>query len=305
VNIFAAGVVSQSREGRVNPLAAAVAELRRLYPAAPNHQPWLKSLAGLIIGTFVLAVFFWLVESIWPEDHSQPKWRLESRLDLFYWFFDSLVARVAMVGAATVAIVLLLLRVPHHPTLVTAQPLWLQAIETLVLGDLLGYWIHRAMHSVPWLWRIHAIHHSSEQLDWLAAARVHPLETLIHRSLNVAPFFVLGFSPAVLSFHGPFLALYPIFLHSNIRFGYGRLRHWIASPAFHRWHHSADAVAINRNFAALLPLWDHLFGTLWLPEKARPERYCIAGERIEPSVRVQLMYPWHGHLRHAPRTGKT
>src|SRR5262245_17415371 len=61
---------------------------------------------------------------------------------------------------------------------VATQPWWLQAIEVVLLSDLLVYWGHRLQHRVDWLWRFHSIHHSAEHLDWLAAHREHPLDTV-------------------------------------------------------------------------------------------------------------------------------
>lgn len=66
---------------------------------------------------------------------------------------------------------------------VTGQPAWIQFIEIVVVADLVQYWIHRAYHAVPALWRIHAVHHSSETMDWLAGPRLHLIETVSMRSL--------------------------------------------------------------------------------------------------------------------------
>ena len=271
--------------------ADAIAQLRALYPAAPA-RPVFRQLAGFVAGTCVLALFFHFFERLWPEDAAQRRTPREGRIDLFYWFLDSLVARVTFLGGAVVAVTLILLRIPHHPTWVTRQPLWAQAPEALLIGDLTGYWIHRAMHRIPWLWRIHAVHHSSERLNWLAAARVHPLETLIHRALSVAPVFLLGFSPGVVAFFAPFLAIYPIFIHANVRFDYGIFRGIVASPWFHRWHHSSDPAALNSNYAGLLPVWDYLFGTAHITPGRRPENYGLAHGQMPDSVLRQLLWPF-------------
>jgi sterol desaturase/sphingolipid hydroxylase (fatty acid hydroxylase superfamily) len=61
---------------------------------------------------------------------------------------------------------------------VAAQPWWLQVLEVVVLSDLIIYWGHRLQHRVGLLWRFHAVHHSAEHLDWLAAHREHPLDTI-------------------------------------------------------------------------------------------------------------------------------
>ena len=148
------------------------------------------------------------------------------------------------------------------------------------------------MHEVPWLWRIHRVHHSSERLDWLASARVHPLETVWTRTISVLPLFLLGFSPKLTAGLAGFIAIYPIFIHSKVRWGYGWIGYVVASPAFHRWHHSADSGALNKNYSALLPLYDFLFGAAHFPKTGKPERYGLAGEQAPESFARQLIWPF-------------
>ena len=63
----------------------------------------------------------------------------------------------------------------------------------------------------------------------------------------------------------PFLGLYGILLHANVTWTFGPLRYVIASPAFHRWHHTSEEAGLDKNFAGLLPIWDLLFRTFYLP----------------------------------------
>ena len=72
-------------------------------------------------------------------------------------------------------------------------PLWSRVAMALMLGDLLTYWFHRACHHYEFLWRFHAVHHSAERLDWLAAHREHPLFA------NLAPYLDLLFG----TYHRP------------------------------------------------------------------------------------------------------
>jgi sterol desaturase/sphingolipid hydroxylase (fatty acid hydroxylase superfamily) len=276
------------------PIRDAIVELQRLYPAAPaTGKGPLAALAGFVVGTALLALLFWILERLWPENPAQRQLRKARGTDVAFWVIDSVVARVAVLGSVLAGIVLLLLRLPHGHAVVGRQPGLLQVIEMLILADLTSYWIHRAMHSVPRLWRIHAVHHSSEQLDWLAAGRVHPLETLISRTLVTVPIFLAGFPPRAMAAFVPVLGLYPIFLHANVRWGFGRAGRWIASPAFHRWHHSADPEARDRNFAGIFPFWDRLFGTLHLPAARRPQRYgLLNGQFIASRLGALLRYPF-------------
>jgi len=152
-----------------NAIVHAVSELRRTYPPAPA-QPSGKMVLGLLIGTFLLGALFYLLERLFPEQPDQRALRAGTKVDAIYWFFDFFIAR-RLVTAATVIVLigLVALNTPRS-TLLSRQPLWAQAIEALLVADFCGYWANRMMHQVPALWRLHKVHHSSEQLDWLAAA---------------------------------------------------------------------------------------------------------------------------------------
>src|SRR5204863_7152204 len=107
---------------------------------------------------------------------------------------------------------------------IVGLPYWVQIPTIIVLSDLGFYWTHRMFHAVPWLWRFHAIHHSIEELDWLAASRVHPVDQIVTRGVSLAPVFALGFSEwavgvSILLFHWQ-----AVFVHSNLRIKFGPLR---------------------------------------------------------------------------------
>jgi sterol desaturase/sphingolipid hydroxylase (fatty acid hydroxylase superfamily) len=42
--------------------------------------------------------------------------------------------------------------------------------------DLAKYAIHRAFHSVSFLWRVHRVHHSDPDFDVSTSVQVHPIE---------------------------------------------------------------------------------------------------------------------------------
>jgi sterol desaturase/sphingolipid hydroxylase (fatty acid hydroxylase superfamily) len=193
---------------------------------------------------------------------------------------------------ALVAILLVARVLPHAGMpAISRQPAWLQGLEILFVGDLCGYWSHRLFHTHPALWRFHAVHHSPEQLDWLAAARVHPVDTIAGRLASMLPLYLLGFSGAGLAPYALLLAVYPIYLHANVSWGYGPLRYVISSPAFHRWHHSSEKAALDKNFSGLFPIIDLLFGTAYFPHH-RSARYGLYRERMPRGVIAQLRYPF-------------
>jgi sterol desaturase/sphingolipid hydroxylase (fatty acid hydroxylase superfamily) len=103
---------------------------------------------------------------------------------------------------------------------------------------------------------------------------------------------MLGFSNGVLAAYAPFLALYPIFIHANISWDFGPIGYIIASPRFHRWHHSSDKAALDKNFAGLFPAIDYIFGTAYYPKGVAPQKYGLDGEQMPVGVWQQLSYPF-------------
>ncbi len=104
---------------------------------------------------------------------------------------------------------------------------------------------------------------------------------------------LLGFAPAALAAYLPFLTLYAIMLHANVDWSFGPLRNVIASPAYHRWHHAAEAQALNKNFSGLFPFYDRLFGTHYLPRGTKAAGFGIISGEVPPRGFVgQMLYPF-------------
>ena len=151
----------------------------------------------------------------------------------------------------------------------------------VLIGDAGYYWAHRAAHGLPILWRFHRIHHAAEELDWMAAARVHPVDQLVLHLGWIIPLKLLGVASPWFAAYAVFLTVLPLLAHSNIKASFGPLQWLIVTPDFHHWHHTAEADAINHNFAGQLPVVDLIFGTWWFPSGRRVMRYGIDGAVAE------------------------
>lgn len=171
---------------------------------------------------------------------------------------------------------------------VAVQPWWLQVIEVILLSDLLIYWGHRLQHRVGFLWRFHSVHHSAEHLDWLAAHREHPLDTIYTMGLINLPAFILGFPLETLAGFLTFRGLWAIYIHSNVRLPIGSLRWFIGAPELHHWHHARERFA--GNYANISPLMDLLFGTYRCPP-VEPDSLGLT-EPIPRSYFGQMLYPF-------------
>jgi len=173
---------------------------------------------------------------------------------------------------------------------VASQPWWLQVLEVVLLSDLLIYWGHRLQHRYSFLWRFHSIHHSAEHLDWLAAHREHPIDSIYTIGLINLPAFALGFPLETLAGFMAFRGIWAIYIHSNVRLPIGPLRWFIGAPELHHWHHARERFA--GNYANISPLMDLLFGTYRCPP-TEPESLGVS----EPMARSYL-----GQLSHPFRT---
>lgn len=257
------------------------------------------TLIGVSVSFLVLAVVFSLLEILWPAIPEKPRWRKDSRLDLLYWFVTPLLTRTISRGVALVTIVVVTLLIGRSvdPSIadgfgpIPTQPRWLVVVEMFLLADLLGYWCHRLFHGRR-LWRFHAVHHSSTQVDWLSSVRLHPVNDIVTRSLQVIPLVLLGFPLKALAVLVPFIGLHALLLHANVPWTFGPLRYVISSPVFHRWHHTTASEAMNRNFAGFFPLWDLVFGTFHMPADRQPADFGIAGSDVPAGFAGQMLYPF-------------
>lgn len=262
------------------------------------------SLAGVVAGFLLLGALLWPLEKTWPAIRGQKVRRRGFGTDVTYWLFTPLVTKVITRVAVVVALVplVMLAGIPldrehvqaffaHPGRAVQRQPVALQILEVLLLGDFIGYWVHRFFHGRR-LWRFHAVHHGSKDLDWLSAVRLHPVNDLVARLAQVIPIVLLGFPPTILAAYVPLLTFWAIFIHANVPWSLGPLRYVIASPAFHRWHHTSEDEGLDKNFAGLFPFFDVVFGTFYLPEGRQPQRFGLSGEEVPEGLIAQLLYPF-------------
>jgi lathosterol oxidase len=246
-----------------------------------------------ILDLFVLALVFVPVERLYPRLKEQRIFRQGWMTDLAYFFTSHILVQVLLLVTTAPAAFFFRWAIDSpFQRAVAAQPGWVQFLEMVAAADFAGYWIHRLFHRVPWLWRFHAIHHSSTEMDWLAGSRLHILDIVVTRAWAFAPLYALGFAAGPLTVYLLFISFHAVFVHANVRFRFGGMKWVVGTPQYHHWHHSADVV--DRNFAIHLPLIDWAFGTLHLPGEEFPRRYGIDGEAVPQSFLGQLKYPLGG-----------
>jgi sterol desaturase/sphingolipid hydroxylase (fatty acid hydroxylase superfamily) len=273
-----------------------------------------KRIVSMVIGFLVLTGIFFVIERLGRGIKTQRILRRGFWTDLIYWFFTPLVTKsITKLGVILPAVFVVLmvgisfeeLKNPGYRGfgLLSQQPLWLQGIEVFVLGDFIGYWTHRLFHTGKW-WTFHAVHHSSVEMDWLSSVRLHPVNDFVSKLAQMFPLLLLGFNPRVLAAYAPVLTFYAILLHANVNWTYGPLRAVIASPVFHRWHHTKEAEAMDKNFAGFFPFLDILFGTYYMPKDKFPTVFGIDTDDMPENIAGQLAYPFRRPAREAQAEGK-
>jgi sterol desaturase/sphingolipid hydroxylase (fatty acid hydroxylase superfamily) len=170
-----------------------------------------------------------------------------------------------------------LMNFPTEPRVALMANPFVYAFSAIFLVDGLYYVYHRSQHAWPWLWRIHALHHTDPSVNITTARRTHFLERPLQFLVLVTPvLWLLGWNDrglAIMAVTGPAL-LY--FSHLDVRLSLGALTPLVVGPQYHRVHHALDAHDHGTNFAQAFPIFDMLGGTYRRP---RPDEFMATGIR--------------------------
>jgi len=273
-------------------LAAALLGGSQAPPAVDGAERSWLGLDFFVLNLILYSAVFVPLERWFALRPDQPVFRRQWVLDLTYFFLNSLLIEVLTILTLRPALIFFgWARVDAVRHTIGGLPIVLQVPALLLVADFTQYWVHRAFHSSRLLWPFHAIHHSIEEMDWLAGSRLHLVDVIVTRGLTYVPIFVLGFSESALMAYVFLVATQATFIHANVRWPFRALQPFVVTPAFHHWHHSAERDAIDKNFAVHTPIWDRLFGTYYLPGHW-PAAYGLADGREVPRRWIgQLVYP--------------
>ena len=184
-------------------------------------------------------------------------------------------------------------------------PLAAQAVLMVLAVDFMRYWLHRACHHYPLLWRLHEVHHSPDILYVLNVARFHPFEKALHFCFDTLPFIALGVAPEIIACYFLLYSVNGLFQHSNVRLRYGWLNYVVGSAETHRWHHARDPRTASCNFGNTTIIWDLVFGTWHLPRDSRIEDVGIQDRAYPQGFLRQMLVPFRGKSSHTQRTAAT
>ena len=245
-----------------------------------------------LLDLLLMTLIFSPIEVLWPAYPQQGVFRPEWSLDVVYFLSTHLPIRI------TTFLVLLpatqLTSVLSNAGLQEAMgslPWLVQFLLAVLVADLAEYWIHRALHVVPWLWRFHAIHHSSKALDWIAGSRAHLVDDVLIRGLMLIP-MMFAFSQSIIVAYLLFVTIHATWAHTNFGPSIKWLEPYLIFPRFHHWHHTSQKESIDKNFAIHFPWIDKLFGTYYYPEDRWPDTYGLHNEPIPAGFWGQTFYPF-------------
>ncbi len=238
-------------------------ELKSSITLLEYYLSWLIKLSSGSIASYILIMFFMLLVVL---ELNSPREKLSinqvqssylSNIKLFV--FNSLIISLLSIPS-------LLLLASHYADKGLLNTIS-NPIEKIVISflamDLMLYCLHKACHHFDCLWMLHKVHHNDSYLNVTTAFRLHFLEILLIISMKALLVLVLGIEQTWLLANEAIIAFFTMLHHSNIVLLAEELFGWIIiTPYLHRAHHSILRNEHDRNYGAVLSLWDRLFRTL-------------------------------------------
>jgi sterol desaturase/sphingolipid hydroxylase (fatty acid hydroxylase superfamily) len=173
-------------------------------------------------------------------------------------------------------------------------PLLIAVPLAILISEFFSYWTQRLGHEVPWLWKIHGIHHTPGKVNLVNTNTIHFLDMLLTSLFSALPLILLGFSGDAIAIALFITGLQNFVVHVNADIRLGKAGVIFMGPAHHRLHHSV-IVSEAQNYGTSIALWDHVFGTFVTPDKepadvgiATPHNFPAPAELLESQL-----FPFH------------
>ncbi len=257
----------------------------------PLHNGPAIGLDWFLLDMLLMAIIYVPLERLWPQYPNQGTFRKDWSLDVVYFMSTHLpIQALSFLVLLPATQAVKYVGVPALQHLIARLPWLLQFFLAVVVADIAEYFIHLALHKVPFLWRFHSIHHSSKALDWIAGSRSHFVDDTLVRGFILAP-LMLGFSQSIILAYLIFVTLHATWTHCNFGPNVNWLEKFLVMPRYHHWHHTSQKEGIDKNFAIHFPWIDRMFGTYYYPDEW-PEKYGLDGEEISPTFVGQTIQPF-------------
>ncbi|AXX91678.1 fatty acid hydroxylase superfamily protein [Malaciobacter molluscorum LMG 25693] len=261
---------------------------------------------GFLLSSFIIALICVYVKKDRSKRilfSSKLWWHPSARVDyvyfLFSYFIKVFMIYPVVVSAKTIALGVNSFMIQEFgfyriTSLSYGSIMILYTLCLFVVSDFTRYWTHRFLHTIPFLWHFHKVHHSAKVLNPLTFYRVHPVENILfgfRYSLSIG--VVTG---VFIYYFGAMLSLFDIFgvnififvfsligtnlRHSHVKFTYfSFLEKWLISPYMHQIHHSTKH--FDRNYGGYLAIWDRLFNTLTLSKDVKSMKFGLRKEQMK------------------------
>lgn len=267
-----------------------------------------------LISSFVIAFLFLMVVSYRKNKKLNPFLVLQEFFDPKVWFHRSALVDYQVFLVNT--IILALLIIPFFISslmimdstknqmiiwfgdreIVEVSVVWVIILYTIILwlvSDFTRFLLHFLLHKVPFLWKLHEVHHSAEVLTPITQYRMHPIEMLLFYFRGI---FVIGIMSGLYLYYFPFVMVEEgymmvfgvnifrflfLFVGSNLRHSQipvkfpAFLEFILISPYQHQIHHSKDQKHFDKNFGSHLAIWDWMFRSLVRSKEVEKVEYGI------------------------------
>lgn len=276
------------------------------FAAAIALEPLYGAAAALIIAKAAAVLAIAVAERLLPYRPDWTRSHGDVATDLAHGVLSGLGTTTLMrllVQAGGVVLAGWLSRALGSTLWPSSWPLLAQVALAALIAELPMYWLHRWQHEREWLWRFHAVHHSSPRLYWLNGARNHPVDLGLTYLVGYLPLIALGASEAVIMLFTLFDPVLGTLQHANIALRLGPLNYLFSACEPHRWHHSRSLGDANTNYGSNLLVWDLVFGTFHLPPDRTPGAVGIADMPDFPQTFAAQMaapFRWHRPPHPAP-----
>ena len=267
-----------------------------LYGIKSGHNYYLATIPVITLtGVLILLLEKWM-----PYEKSWVSGKNDWNLDLTYYIINysiKLIAQFLFIWLAG--------SISFLNWFPLQLPFWMQVIIALTVIDFFLFLVHWQSHKYQFLWKLHAIHHSSERLYFLNGEKRHALHQVLEGTPGIILCLVIGTPQPVVVAALAILAINMFMQHTNLDYKAGVLKKFFCVAELHRWHHRADYKDAQVNYGAWLTIWDHIFNTAYDSPKMQTELGAIgiAEEKNFPkNYWKQFRYPFSKEIQKNSKT---
>ena len=256
---------------------------------------WMK--AGWV---FLLLAVFWILEGYYSQFHLKYKKWKHARTNLYLLLFVLLIN--ALFGLLTLGVFVWLEDSQFGILHLFEAPAWVELLLSLMVLDLIAqYTVHYLLHKVPFMWRLHLVHHTDKNVDVTTGTRHHPFDFIIRETFAIIAVVIMGMPISFYLLYRILSIMFTYFTHANVA-----LPSWLdqglsyvfVTPKMHKFHHHYQLPWTDSNYGNMLSIWDRLFGTFVYDDVAKIKYGIdVADHKDDENFGTQLVIPFDKTVR--------